>query len=224
MRVLSETVRIVPQSVAVSGMTLVVVPARILATVTTAGSNASIRRVTIAWSAVTISQAIGIGSHGVVGHRGVAAPAPDGDLELVGRRHEGAGPRWRSSPSGIVGVWWMAKAIDTGSAPAAAVASRPSSSMYRAPWWPSSPGWNMKATRPARRPAAPASSLAAPASIATWVSWPQACMASSSRLANSSPVSSCIGRASMSPRSSTVGPGLVAVEHGDDATRSWCRW
>ena len=61
-RVLSETARTVPQRVAVSGMTLLVVPARILATVTTAGSKASTRRVTMAWKAVTISQAIGIGS------------------------------------------------------------------------------------------------------------------------------------------------------------------
>ena len=44
-RVRSETVRMVPVITAVSGMTLVVVPARILATVTTAGWKASIRRV-----------------------------------------------------------------------------------------------------------------------------------------------------------------------------------
>src|SRR3546814_7727449 len=61
-RVRSETARIVPHSVAVSGMTLVVVPARILATVTTAGSKASTRRVTMACRLLTISQAIGIGS------------------------------------------------------------------------------------------------------------------------------------------------------------------
>ena len=41
-------------------------------------------------------------------------------------------------------------------------------------------------------------------------------MAPSTALAYSSPVSSGIGSASMSPRSRTVGPGRVAVEHGDD--------
>ena len=101
----------------------------------------------------------------------------------------------------------MANAIDTGSAPAAAVASRPSSSMCLAPSWPSSPGWNMNATRPRSEPRRALSSLAAPASIATWVSWPHACMAPSTVLLNSRSVSSCIGRASMSPRRSTVGPG-----------------
>ena len=58
---------------AVSGMTLFVVPAVIFAMVTTAGSKTETRRVTIVWSAVTISQATGIGSTRVVRHRGVAA-------------------------------------------------------------------------------------------------------------------------------------------------------
>ena len=40
-RVLADTVRMVPSSSASSGTTLIVVPARILATVTTAGSNTS---------------------------------------------------------------------------------------------------------------------------------------------------------------------------------------
>ena len=52
-----------------------------------------------------------------------------------------------------------------------------------------------------------ASSRADPASMATWVSCPQACMAPSTSLAKSSPVCSGIGRASMSPRRRIVGPG-----------------
>ena len=79
--------------------------------------------------------------------------------------------------------------------------------MYRAPWNPSSPGWNMNSTRPASRSRRWASTRAAEASIATWVSCPQACMIPSTSEANASPVSSGIGSASMSPRSSTVGPG-----------------
>jgi hypothetical protein len=47
---------------AVSGITLRVLPASILAMVITAGSKASTRRVTKVWSAWTISHAIGIGS------------------------------------------------------------------------------------------------------------------------------------------------------------------
>ena len=61
-RAFSDTVRTVPNSSAVSGITFDVVPARIRATVTTAGSNTSTRRVTIAWNAPTISHAIGMGS------------------------------------------------------------------------------------------------------------------------------------------------------------------
>jgi len=62
LRVRSEMVRMVPSIEAVSGMMLRVVPASILATVTTAGSNAFTRRVTRLWNACTISQATGIGS------------------------------------------------------------------------------------------------------------------------------------------------------------------
>ena len=61
-RVASLTARIVPSMSAVSGIMLFVVPAVICPTVTTAGSNTSIVRVTIICSAWTISHATGIGS------------------------------------------------------------------------------------------------------------------------------------------------------------------
>ena len=48
-------------------MMFVVVPATTWAIVTTAGSNASTRRVTISWSASTISAATVIGSTAVCG-------------------------------------------------------------------------------------------------------------------------------------------------------------
>ena len=51
-----------PDTLACSGITLVVVPAVMCATVTTAGSNTLTRRVTMLCSAITISQATGIGS------------------------------------------------------------------------------------------------------------------------------------------------------------------
>ena len=53
------------------------------------------------------------------------------------------------------------------------------------------------------------SSRAAEASIAAWVSCPHACMLPSTSDANGNPESSCNGSASMSPRSSTLGPGLA---------------
>ena len=52
----------VPTSCAVSGMMLFVVPETICATVITTGSKAGMRRVTILCSAMTISQATGMGS------------------------------------------------------------------------------------------------------------------------------------------------------------------
>ena len=65
----------------------------------------------------------------------------------------------------------------------------------------------MNTTRPARSACRAESILAALTSIATCVSWPQACMTPGTSEAKSRPVSSGIGSASMSPRSSTVGPG-----------------
>ena len=58
---------------------------------------------------------------------------------------------------------------------------------------------------------------AAPASIAVWVSWPQACIRPGTVEAKSSPVSSGIGSASMSPRSSTRAARLAGVEDRDRA-------
>ena len=66
-RASSLTVRIVPKRNTDSGMMLFVVPAVIWAIVTTAGSNTSTRRVTIACSARTISAATAIGSRAVWG-------------------------------------------------------------------------------------------------------------------------------------------------------------
>ena len=57
-----ENERMVTSSLASSGMTLFVVPAWKLPTVMTTGSKMSKRRVTSTCSAVTISQATGIGS------------------------------------------------------------------------------------------------------------------------------------------------------------------
>ena len=79
---------------ATSGMTLVVVPALIDPTVTTAGSKTSTRRVTNDCSAPTISQATGIGSAAKCGIEAWPAPAPHRDRELVGRRHDRPSAWW----------------------------------------------------------------------------------------------------------------------------------
>ena len=190
-------------------------------TVTTPGSNTSTVRVIISCSAWTISHATGIGS---IARCGSLAWPPLPVTVIVSRSADAmiAPPRQLSQPDGSAEVMWMANAPVIGDGvPSASggTSRRPSSSMNRAPWWPSSPGWNMNSTRPAMSSRCVASSLAAPTSIAVCVSWPQACIVSSTRDEKSSPVSSCIGRASMSPRSRIVGPGSVAGEQGGDAAR-----
>ena len=79
--------------------------------------------------------------------------------------------------------------------------------MNLAPCQPSSPGWNMNSTVPASDSRRAHRMRAAEASIAVCVSWPQACIVFSTPDLNGRPVSSGIGSASMSPRSSTVRPG-----------------
>ena len=170
-----DTVRIVPSSSAVSGMTLVAVPAAMRPTVTTAGSNTSTRRVTYVCSACTISQATGIGSFAWCGID-ACPPRPRTVTRNSSADASSAPARVATTPAGNDGDWWMANAHSTGPPPSAA-AITPSSMAMRAPAWPSSPGWNRNRTRPAISPARSASSRAAPASMAQCASWPQACMA-----------------------------------------------
>ena len=189
----------VPSISAVSGMMLLVVPAVIRPTVTTAGSNAGTRRVTRLWIAVTSSQATGIGS---TASWGMDACPPRPVIRTTNRSAPAiSGPaRLANTPVSMLGVICRAKAASGNGS------SSPSSSMKRAPCQPSSPGWNMNITVPARLSRWAASARAAPTSIATCVSCPQACMAPCVFEAKSSPVSSVRGRASMSPRRSTVRP------------------
>src|SRR5436190_16428485 len=88
------------------------------------------------------------------------------------------------------------------------LSSRPSSIISLAPNHPSSPGWNMNRTVPASESRFAHSRRAADASIAVCVSWPQACIVPATVDLNGTSVSSGIGSASMSPRKSTVRPGL----------------
>ena len=127
----AERVRIVPWSSTESGMTLLVAPPSMWATVTTAGSKTSTRRVTIDCSASTISAATGIGSAAVCGIE-ACPPRP----RTVIRHWSAAaisGPgRTLIVPLGSIAMECSANAPLTGAS--GTTSSRPSSSMYRAPW------------------------------------------------------------------------------------------
>ena len=202
-RVRADTARMVPWISATSGMTLKVVPAEMRPTVITPGSKASSVRVQKTWRACTISQAMGMGSRALWGAD--ACPPLPWTVTRNWSAEAICAPPSAMSPAGSTEKTWMAKAPVTGRS--GATSRRPSSSMYWAPWWPSSPGWNMNRTLPARSACRDESSFAAVTSIVVCRSWPHACMVSSRGDAKSSPVSSCIGSASMSPRRMMVGPG-----------------
>ena len=105
--------------------------------------------------------------------------------------------RQPANPMGRLGVMCRANARSTPS-------STPSSIIIGAPPAPSSPGWNINLTRPANRSRISDRSRAAPTSIAVWASWPQAWARPCSTEQKSSPLSSVMGRASVSARSRTV--------------------
>ena len=81
---------------------------------------------------------------------------------------------------------------------------------------PSSAGWKMKTTVPSIWSFMPARTSAVPIRIATWLSWPQACITGTvwprylpvAFEANGRPVCSATGKASMSARRATTLPGL----------------
>jgi hypothetical protein len=130
-RVFSLTARIVPSMLAVSGMMLFVVPAAILPTVTTAGSNTSTERVTMICSAWTISQATGIGS--IVRCGSLAwPPLPVMVISSLSADAISEPRRVLSHPDGSADVMCSANAPVTGDGVPSArsgTSSRPSSSM-----------------------------------------------------------------------------------------------
>ena len=77
-----------------------------------------------------------------------------------------------------------------------------------APLATSSAGWNRKRTVPQRSSFIPLSTVAAPSSMAPWVSCPQACMTPGFSEANSTPLFSVMLRASMSARRTMILPGF----------------
>jgi hypothetical protein len=93
--------------------------------------------------------------------------------------------------------------------------STPSSIIAFAPPSPSSAGWKMNFTVPGSWAFMPASTSATPIRMATWLSWPQACITPTeapchcavARLLNGRSTCSVTGRPSMSARRATTGPG-----------------
>ena len=130
-RVRSETARMVPRISAVSGITFDVVPALMWATVTTAGSNTSMRRVIIVWMACTISQATGMGSSAWCG-ADAWPPRPRTTMRSTSDDAMSVPPRRLIVPEGNIDEMCSAKAPVTGlSVPSASgpTSSRSSSSM-----------------------------------------------------------------------------------------------
>ena len=112
-------------------MTLLVVPAWMLATVTTVGSKTSTLRVTMVWIACTISQAMGTGSSVRYGSE-AWPPAPLTRMRSVSDEAMIGPCRVLTQPLGRADVMWMAAAAVTGlGVPSArgGTSSRPSSSM-----------------------------------------------------------------------------------------------
>ena len=97
------------EDLAVSGITLLVVPAVMWPTVTTAGSNTSTVRVTISCRAWTISQATGIGSTARCGSL-AWPPLPVTVIVIVSAEAMIEPPRLLIQPDGSDDVMWMANA------------------------------------------------------------------------------------------------------------------
>ena len=194
-------------------MTLLVVPAWMLATVTTVGSKTSTLRVTMVWIACTISHAMGTGSSVRYGSE-AWPPAPLTRMRSVSDEAMIGPCRVLTQPLGRADVMWMARrrrdragrAVGERRDVEQALVQHVAGAVVAL-----LAGLEHEQDAAGEVGRRAASSRAEPASMATWVSWPQACIAPSTSLAKSSPVCSGIGRASMSPRSRIVGPGLPPV-------------
>src|SRR5260370_1192208 len=127
-RVPSETVRRVRSRLAVSRLTLRVVPASILAMVRTAGSKTLSRRVTRVWKAWTISHATGIGSRQSCGAE-ACPPLPRTTTWIVSPDAIAGPGRVATTPAAWRCATCSANAPDGACAPS----SNPSSSITREP-------------------------------------------------------------------------------------------
>ena len=193
----------VPSSTTSSGMMLYWSPPWILPMVRTRERAALISRVVMAWRDRTMWTAALTG----------ATPFSGGDpwqprprtrmvnlSKAAMQQPEGAitVPLGMSAPSRV--PIWKPKMASTPS-------SAPCSSMTLAPSHCSSAGWKRRRTVPRSSFLCFCRTWAAPMSMAAWASCPQACITPGRREEKGSPVSSWMGRASMSARRATVRPG-----------------
>ena len=134
-----------------------------------------------AWSAVTISQATGTGSSASCGIE--AWPPLPSTRSRACRPPPSSGPaRLASSPCGSVG-----HDVQREGGVGQRIASSPSSSMKRAPWKPFLARLEHEAHLAGELARRAQSIRAAPASIAVWVSWPQACIVPGDRRGEGEP-------------------------------------
>ena len=150
--------------------------------------------------------------------RGRGVPAAAGHRDRAARRPRPSAARAGSCSSPVGTRRGDVQRVRGVGRPAGRCASSsPSSIMYRAPWKPSSPGWNMNSTRPASSSRSVGEHAGGGGEhrhvrvVPAGVHRPGDL---GGELAARCP--RCSGRASMSPRSSTVGPGRRPVQHGDD--------
>ena len=214
-RIALSNVRTVPVITTLSGMMLPRTPPLIVATVTTAGASVmSVWRAVIVCSAVMISAETTTGSTPFHGW----APCVCLPFTMIVRPSaiDIAAPGLKLSLPGSSGHTCSPKIAD-----GAGFSSAPSSIMTCAPpcspgGGPSSAGWKMNFTVPGICARIPASTVAAPMSIAVCASWPHACITPTSCPANvdrtldlnGRSTCSVTGSASMSARSATTPPGF----------------
>ena len=155
-------------------MTLLLVPARTLPTVSTANSPGVSSRDTIICSRITIIAASTTGSMAACG-MDPCAPRPNTVMRMLSAADRN-GPGWvPSRPAGKASTCWASATSGV-----ATRSASPSSTMRRAPSPSSSAGWNNATTVPDQCARPSASSCAAPRRQATWTSCPQACMTGTS--------------------------------------------
>ena len=190
--------RAVPVRVTASGTTLNASPPLIEPMVTTAMPLAWIRRAGIASISGTSAAAADIG---LAVRCGVAAWPPRPRTSTWKRAAPAqAGPACTAAvPSGSGGALCSANTASQGKR-----SNRPASIIARAPPRPSSAGWKIRLTVPAKS-RRPASIRAAPSSMAVWPSCPQACISPGRAERCGAWPRSSIGSASISARSPMLG-------------------
>mmetsp|Transcript_13327 Transcript_13327/g.55974 ORF Transcript_13327/g.55974 Transcript_13327/m.55974 type:complete len:243 (+) Transcript_13327:635-1363(+) len=188
-------------------------PARNTVVEITTESSGSTRRLTMVCSAVTTAAPQTTTSMFLCG-TAAWPPAPATAISYEPLPAMMVPARVPTVPLGVSGYGQLcsANAVSNGGS----TEPKPASSIRRAPAPPSSAGWNARYTVPFSKDSRRFRSFAAPKSMATWPSWPQACMMPLFRLfsasgKNDASLSSSTGSASMSALSKTAGDPPVPM-------------